>query len=70
MKSMLLLLSCAFLVSCSALDTQGRCDFRTAPSPYLVDNSGSYINLNGERVTTPVANPYYAQYQRCLGKTP
>ena len=65
MKYILSALLCSQLMACSALNSNSDCDFGQVPAQYLQDNSGHYIDLDGNRVFEKVPNPYYQQYQRC-----
>lgn len=65
MKKLFILTAALSIAGCSTLDYRGDCYFAEQPAQYLVNGQGKYINLNGEVVTQPVLNPYYAQYQKC-----
>ena len=36
---------------------------KVKPKEILIDNQGNYIDENGYRVSTPVKNPYYKQFE-------
>lgn len=65
MKYLLPILLCSQLLACAVISSDSDCDFGHVPTPYLQDNSGHYIDLNGIRVAEKVPNPYYQQYLRC-----
>ena len=45
--------------------------FKVKPDDVLTDNQGNYIDLNGNRVSSPVDNPYLDNYKEIWidGKT-
>ncbi|WP_037587306.1 hypothetical protein [Stenoxybacter acetivorans] len=38
--------------------------FAEAPAKYLVNGKGQYIDKNGNRVDSPVLNPYFEEFNK------
>ena len=65
MKYLLIIVTCFYLVACSALDNRVDCYYGSVPQQYLVNNEGQFIDQNGKLVSEKVINPEFLQFQKC-----